>query len=87
MDKRYYKDLDINILIFKSIKDKSLKTIFYNQKIEPVFDEMIENIINVYEYGVSYKTRTEFKSDCLGYLQSRIKKIFNQKKKKLIRSN
>jgi len=47
----------------------------YTQEILPAFDSLVENLINVYGFKVSYETKKDLKGECLEFLYRTVNKF------------
>lgn len=58
-------------------KDSSYfgKNKIYLEKIYPAFDQLVENLINVYSFMVMYESRIDLKNECLEFLYGALPKF------------
>lgn len=81
--KNYFnEDTDFNILRFQLELNKDKRRLIYIEKIQPKFQKLIQNIINVFKYyEINGKTVKDLSAECESQLYSKLKK-FDVKKGK-----
>jgi hypothetical protein len=60
---------------YQGQSDLILKNKVYTQEILPAFDSLVENLINVYGFKVSYENKKDLKSECLEFLYRTVNKF------------
>ena len=67
------------IVAYQKDSSYSGKNKIYLEKIYPAFDQLVENLINVYSFMVMYESRIDLKNECLEFLYGALPK-FNVEK-------
>lgn len=67
------------IIAYQNEKSPVEQNKIYLEKIYPALDSLIENLINVYGFSVTYESRTDLKNECLEFLFRALPK-FNAEK-------
>jgi hypothetical protein len=67
------------IIIYQQEVDANKKKKIYVKEILPAFDNLVENLINVYGFTVMYESKQDLKHECLQFLYTAVDK-FNAEK-------
>lgn len=67
------------IIIYQQETDTQKKKDIYVKEILPAFDNLVENLINVYGFTVMYESKQDLKHECLQFLYTAVDK-FNAEK-------
>lgn len=67
---KYYFDdaTQESIVAYQREPDINKKNYIYIQQILPAFDQLVQNLINVYGFNVLYETKTDLKNECMEFL-------------------
>ena len=63
------------IVAYQKDQSYSGKNKIYLEKIYPAFDQLVENLINVYSFMVMYESRIDLKNECLEFLYGALPKF------------
>jgi hypothetical protein len=72
-------DTQAAICEYQSEETYKIRNKIYLERIHPAFDSLVENLINVYGFGVVLESRTDLKNECLEFLFTALPK-FNAEK-------
>jgi hypothetical protein len=64
-----------SIVKYQNEKDPKKKEQIYVKEVLPAFDSLVENLINVYGFKISYETKKDLKIECLEFLYSTVNKF------------
>lgn len=70
------------IVEFQQAETKDDQQELYEKDIQPAFDKLVENLINIHGFKSVHNSSTDLKSDCVSFLYQTLPKFKNDKGKK-----
>jgi hypothetical protein len=68
--KKYYfnEGTQAAILVYQQEQDFAIKNKVYTESIAPAFQQLVENLINVYKYQVALDSKEDLRNECVHFL-------------------